>query len=214
MDAMEQLVEEMSPDDTFSATEHSSPFTLLHQFLKNPRETASVVPSGKQLAELMASAIPGNGGHIIEIGAGTGVITEAILRKGVPPSSLYVIEMNPVLHGVLRSKFPMIQMGCGDARHLASMTSEWRGNRSNVDAICSSLGLLSMPPTIRNEILTAAFSVLRPDGVFVQYTYGYKCPIGATARKQFQLEHHPAGLAWRNLPPARVFVYRRAGASK
>lgn len=198
----------------FSEPEPANRLALLRQFVRNPRGTASVAASSEQLADLMASAIPEGASRIIEIGAGTGVITEAILRRRFPPSALYAVEMNPALHKVLLSRFASIHVACGDARNLVWMTRDWRNDRDNVDAICSSLGLLTMDRNIRDEILAAAFSVLRPDGVFVQYTYGFKCPLGDATRKRFQLEHRPVGLAWFNLPPARVFVYRRAGESK
>lgn len=191
-----------------SKLEPAGRLALLRQFVKNPRETASVAPSGQKLANLMASIVPEDANRIIEVGAGTGVITEAILRRGFSPRALFAVEMNPTLYRMLSSRFASIHVACGDARNLASMTRDWRNDRNNVDAICSSLGLLTMDRNIRDEILAAVFSVLRPGGVFVQYTYGFKCPLGAATRNRFQLEHHSAGFAWLNLPPARVFVYR------
>lgn len=198
----------------FLEPEPANRLALLRQFLKNPRGTASIAPSSRQLADLMASAIPEDADHIIELGAGTGVITEAILRRRFPRSALYVVEMNPVLHKLLLSHFTGVHVACGDARNLALMTRDWRNDRANVGAICSSLGLLTMDRNIRDEILAAAFSVLRPGGVFVQYTYGFKCPLGVATRERFQLEHCSAGFAWLNLPPARVFVYRHVGTSQ
>jgi phosphatidylethanolamine/phosphatidyl-N-methylethanolamine N-methyltransferase len=210
----EQIVADIDMETGFSEPDPASRLALLRQFVKNPRETASVAPSSRQLANLMASAIPENAMHIVEIGAGTGVITEGILRRGFPPSAVYAIEMNPTLHKMLLSRFASIHSACGDARNMASITRSWRNDRDSVDAICSSLGLLTMDRNIRDEILASAFEILRPGGVFVQYTYGFRCPLGATTRNRFQLEHHPAGLAWLNLPPARAFVYRQAGTSR
>jgi len=198
----------------FSELEPAGRLALLRQFVKNPKGIASVAPSGQKLANLMASIVPEDANRIIEVGAGTGVITEAILRRGFLPSALFAVEMNPTLYRMLLSRFASIHVACGDARNLVSMTRGWRNDRDDVDAICSSLGLLTMDRNIRDEILAAAFSVLRPGGVFVQYTYGFKCPLGAVTRKRFQLEHHPVGFAWLNLPPARVFVYRQVRASR
>lgn len=185
-------------------------FFFLRQVLVDPRGMASVAPSGKQLARGMASALPADAQSVIELGAGTGAITEALIARGIRPSNLFIVEMNPTLHQLLQARYPEASVACGDARDLAALSARWRESRPGVDAISSSLGLLAMPKPIRHAIVATAFDVLRPGGVFIQYTYKLACPIGANLRHALGLEHRTVSLAWRNLPPARVYAYRRA----
>ncbi|OOG55552.1 hypothetical protein B0E48_12990 [Rhodanobacter sp. C03] len=185
--------------------------TFFRQWLKNPRSMASVAPSGRQLGALMAAALPSGVRHIVELGAGTGAITDAVVRHGIPQQQLLAVEMNPVLHELLARRFPQLHLAHGDARHLPELV-----DRSGafvcgeVDAVLSSLGLLSMPKELQHDILDAAFKVLRAGGVFIQYTYGLTSPLNDEVRQQLGLRSTSVGLAWRNLPPARVFVYTRS----
>jgi Phospholipid N-methyltransferase len=182
--------------------------TFFRQWLKNPRTMASIFPSGRQLGKLMASVLPTGARRIVELGAGTGAITAALLKQGIPPQQLLAVEMNPVLHGVLAKRFPQVHLAHGDARHLAGLIAHsgiFAGG--SVDAVFSSLGMLSMSKELQRDIVAAAFDVLRAGGVFVQYTYGLVSPLNDEVRMQLGLRCVSAGLAWRNLPPARVFVY-------
>jgi phosphatidylethanolamine/phosphatidyl-N-methylethanolamine N-methyltransferase len=51
--------------------------------------------------------------------------------------------------------------------------------------------------------------VLRPGGVFVQYTYGLRSPLDEHVRKELRLRCERVGMVWRNLPPAQVYAYSR-----
>jgi len=66
-----------------------------------------------------------------------------------------------------------------------------------------------MPASVQHDILAAAFEVLRPRGVFVQYTYGPSRPVAPQVCATLGLRARRHGWAWRNLPPARVYVYSR-----
>ena len=171
---------------------------------------ASIAPSGQQLARLMVAAMPASSRHVVELGAGTGAITDALLRHGIGADALLAVEMNPVLSGLLQKRFPNTHVVCGDACHLASLIARSDAFADNkVDVVCSSLGLLTMPKALQHEIMSAAFTVLRDDGVFIQYTYGPANPLADDVRDRLGLHCRTAGLAWRNLPPARVYVYSR-----
>lgn len=185
--------------------------TFFRQWLKNPRGMASIAPSSRQLAELMASALPARASRIIELGAGTGAITEALIRHGASQRTLLAVEMNPVLHRLLARRFPQMHLAHGDARHLAKLVDDSGAFAcGEADAVLSSLGLLAMPEDLQHDILSAALAVMRAGGVFVQYTYGLKSPLNEKVRQRLGLRCASAGLAWRNLPPARVFVYTKA----
>ena len=183
---------------------------FFQQWVKHPLSMASIAPSGQQLGELMVAAMPAGSRHVVELGAGTGAITDALLRHGIAPQALLAVEMNPVLYRVLRKRFPDAQVVCGDARCLESMIANSETFADNqVDVVCSSLGFLTMPKGLQHDIMSAAFTALRDDGVFIQYTYGLANPLADDVRDRLGLHCRTAGLAWRNLPPARVYVYRR-----
>jgi phosphatidylethanolamine/phosphatidyl-N-methylethanolamine N-methyltransferase len=77
------------------------------------------------------------------------------------------------------------------------------------DAVVSGLGLLSMPPAVVDAILRSVFSVLRPGAPLIQFTYGPRCPVPLSARRQHALTAERAGFTLRNIPPASVYVLRK-----
>jgi len=185
--------------------------TFFRQWLRNPRSMASVAPSGQQLGGLMIAALPAGVRNIVELGAGTGAITEALVRSGFPPEQIFAVEMNLVLHEFLAYRFPTLHLVHADARHLAKLiTSSETFACGEIDAVLSSLGLLSMPRELQYDILAAAFAVLGENGIFVQYTYGLAGPLDKQVQRQLKLSCTPIGWAWRNFPPARIFVYRKS----
>ena len=192
------------------ATARTSRLTFFRQWLRHPLRMSSITPSGRQLASMMATAVPPDAEGVIELGAGTGVITHALIRHGIKPERLLVVEMNDVLHDMLRDAFPRAHVVCGDARSLQKLTAQGGtfGTRP-VDAVVSSLGLLAMPASVQHDILAAAFEMLRPGGIFVQYTYGPARPVAPEVCAALGLRAQCKGWAWRNLPPARVYVYSR-----
>lgn len=189
---------------------YTQQLTFFREWIKHPLQMASVLPSGQPLARMMISAMPEQARCVIELGGGTGVITEALIRHGVSPAQLLVLEMNATMHAILRRRFPLAQVLCADARHVNELAQ-----RTGVlapegaDAILSSLGLLTMPPALQHDIVAAALAVLRPGGVFVQYTYGPRSPLDEQVRQQLGLRCRRVGMVWRNLPPAQVFAYVR-----
>ena len=79
---------------------------------------AALSPSSRQLARLMIDQLPAGAGHIIELGGGTGVFTQALLEQGIEPDKLLVVELNEELHQLLRQRFPAVRVVCGDAQEL------------------------------------------------------------------------------------------------
>lgn len=189
-------------------TAYTQQLTFFREWIKHPLQMASVLPSGRPLARMMVAAMPAEADCVIELGAGTGVITEALLQHGVSAAQLLVLEMNATMHGILRRRFPQAHVLCADARHVNELA-----RRTGVlapegaDAILSSLGLLTMPPALQHDIVSAALTVLRPGGVFVQYTYGWRSPLDELVCRQLRLRCSRVGMVWRNLPPAQVFAY-------
>ncbi|HVU80406.1 MAG TPA: methyltransferase, partial [Rhodanobacteraceae bacterium] len=147
--------------------------TFLRQWMRDPVKTASVTPSGRQLARLMVAQLVPGSSRVAELGAGTGVFTRALLDAGIAPSQLLVVEINPHLAEFLRERFPGVSISCADARHLDALAGEHGLLRDGkLDAVISGLGMLSMSSQLRCDIMRAAFEALGDDGRFIQFTYG------------------------------------------
>ena len=158
----------------------------------------------------MALALPHGVTRVVELGAGTGAITRALLRYRVRPENLLVLELNPDLCRDLHTDFPEAKVVCGDARELPKLLASTPGfEDSMTDAVVSSLGFLSMPPQLIEQIIAASFRCLPPGGIFVQYTYGPKFPVRSTMLRRMGLRAERVDFTLLNLPPASVYVLRR-----
>lgn len=191
------------------------------QWLSNPTEIGAPWPSAGSLTRLMAEAVERpETARVIELGGGTGRVTAALLRRGVQPENLTVVEFNPHMAATLRRRFPGVSVVEGDAQELrrllgiAADTAIDGLPGGGWDAVVSGLPLVSMPRKVRHGIVDAAFSVLAAHGRFVQFTYMLRCPIRPPQRQRLGAGVRKAGFTWTNFPPARVFVLEREGAGK
>jgi len=183
---------------------------FLGRWLSNPMRVGAIAPSSRRLADAMAREVPpGRKGWVIELGAGTGVITAALLRAGIEPGRLAAVERDPLLHGHLVDRFPGVHVLLGDAARLGEVVKPL-GIRSAV-AVVSGLPLLAFPRGLQDRIVEAAFELLAPGAPFIQFTYGPMSPVG---RERLNVEGSVARRIIGNLPPASVWVYRRAGESQ
>ena len=183
---------------------------FFRRWLREPFLIGAVAPSGRGLSTGMAHPVdPMAPGVVIELGAGTGKMTRGLLDRGIPPGALYPIEKDPVLHGLLVERFPDLRITLGDAAEVPRIASDL--GLSRVKAVVSGLPLIGMPVPIRQAIVSGVFEVLAPAGIFVQFTYTPVSPVHRTIMEQVGITGRSVKLVWLNLPPARVWVYRRRG---
>lgn len=188
----------------------SQAWLFFRQWLKNPLSIAALAPSGTQLAGRMTAELPLDAKRVIELGAGTGVFTRAMLDSGIAPEHLLVVELNEELYEHLRVQFPDARVVCGNACELTNIVAEKEfANAGEVDAIISGLGLLNMSRELQRSIMRSAFDVLRPGGSFIQFTYSPKPPLARELIDELGLSVRRGGFAWCNIPPASVFVFSR-----
>lgn len=176
---------------------------FMAQLLRKPHQVVALAPSSAGLCAEMAAGIDPNGGPVIELGAGTGNITQAILATGLPASDLHSIEMNPDFCDRLRARFAGLnvhEMSAGDCGTLGV---------DHVQAVVSGLPLLSMPLDLQRAILGGFAQKVRPGGAYVQFTYGPKPPVAKSVRDAFDLTWEVSDKIWRNIPPARVYRFRQ-----
>lgn len=185
-------------------------WTFFRQWLRNPRAMAALSPSGRQLTRAMIGELPAGTRRVVELGAGTGVFTRALLASGIAESDLLVVELNDELFGLLRDQFPQAHVVHGNAMDLAAIAHRTGfSDAGPADAAISGLGFLAMPREVQKGILEAVFSVLGPGRPLVQFTYGPASPIPRDLLAELGLSVRRAGIAPINLPPAFVFVYTR-----
>lgn len=186
---------------------------LFLSWLDNPAIAGAISPSGRQLARAMARSVdPASTGPVIELGPGTGVITEALLARGIARDRLCLVEYDPGFCSLLARRFPGVRIVQGDAYRLV----ESLGPILDVPAaaVVSSLPLLMKPEPARIALLAEAFALLAPEGRFVQFTYGPLSPVPRTKKAGLSFHAHASPPVWLNLPPARVWIYRRCTAEE
>jgi phosphatidylethanolamine/phosphatidyl-N-methylethanolamine N-methyltransferase len=187
-----------------------SGWLFFRQWLKNPLGIAALSPSGRQLARQMIDELPDGARRVVELGGGTGVFTRALIDRGIASEDLFVLELNDALYEHLKDQFPQARVVNGDACDLHRLVHE-SGFMQNgaADAVISGLGLLSMPRSVQSAIMRSAFEVLKPNGRMIQFTYGPASPVPRELLAELGLSVRRAGFAWRNVPPASVYVFTR-----
>ena len=180
--------------------------SFLGDWAIDPRRVGAIAPSGASLARLITAEIDAASAPVIELGAGTGVFTRALIQHGIRPADLTVVESGESFARALRQRFAGARVLQLDAAqlHQAALFAD-----APAGAVISGLPLLNMSAETVHAILEGAFSYLRDDGAFYQFTYGWRCPVPRAVRRQLQLQATRLGRAWLNLPPAAVWRIER-----
>lgn len=185
---------------------YSEDLKFLKSWAAKPLTTGAVSPSGRALARAMAAAVdPAWDGTIVELGPGTGAVTAALLQRGVAPQRLLAIEYNPDFAAHIQDRFPGVGVTVGDAYHFIDTLSGVSVGK--VAAVVSSLPLFTQPPLRRRHLLEQAMAALEPGRPFIQFSYALVPPVPADGG-HWTLD--ASGWIVRNLPPARVWTYRKA----
>lgn len=174
-------------------------------WIDRPRAVGSIIPTSSVTARQMASVIDTKSGlPVLEVGPGTGVITKAILRRGIKPSDLYAVEYSHdfVLH--LRRNHPGINVIEGDGFDLDETLGDRRGMQ--FDCVVSGVPLLNFPVRRRVAYLESLLRRIPHGRPVVQLTYGPKSPV-PPGLGDYKVEHFHFIL--RNIPPTQLWVYRR-----
>jgi phosphatidylethanolamine/phosphatidyl-N-methylethanolamine N-methyltransferase len=178
---------------------------FIRSWLERPLTIGAVTPSGKVLARAMASYVdPASDGPVVELGPGTGPVTEALVEAGVAPSRLVLVEFNPAFCRILRSRYPDATLVQGDAYGLRRLLETLLIQPAA--AVVSGLPLVTKPIRQRLRLIRDAFDLMVPGAPFVQFTYSVAAPL---PRRLGGFSVEASERIWMNLPPARVWVYRR-----
>jgi phosphatidylethanolamine/phosphatidyl-N-methylethanolamine N-methyltransferase len=178
---------------------------FLRSWIEKPLHMGAVMPSGRVLARTMAQYVEiKSEGPVVELGPGTGAITSALIERGVDQKRLVLVEYNPSFCALLRERYPLAKVVQGDAYTL-------RDSLRNVlsapaSAVVSGLPLVTKPMLTRLKLIREAFVALAPGAPFVQFTYSVAPPIPKSLPG---VSTEASERIWMNLPPARVWVYRK-----
>ena len=179
---------------------------FLKSLVHDPRSVGAVAPSGPSLGRLMARGCTA-GTRVVEVGAGTGAVTRAIIDTGVFERDLVLVERDERFVEILRRRFPRAATVHGDATWLGRYLDEHSGS---VDFVISGLPLLLFSDVRKRRLLGSAFGLLGPGGAFHQFTYGGVCPIGRPLLDGLGLKATCLGVVPFNMPPAFVYCFERA----
>lgn len=178
---------------------------FLKTWFDKPLVTGAVSPSSKALARKMASYVdPTSTGPVVELGPGTGPVTDALLARGIAEERLVLVEFNPEFCVLLAKRYPKATIVQGDAYALEAVVAPHL--KKPAAAVVSSLPLFTKPEKLRLALLERAFALMTPGAPFIQFTYATVSPM---PRKGATFEAHVSPRVWRNLPPACVWIYRR-----
>jgi phospholipid N-methyltransferase len=180
-------------------------WTFFREFLKSPRVVASVIPSSPFLeSRVVKAADPATARAVVELGAGTGVITRPLLKALDAEAHLLVIERTEAFARQLRQ----IEDRRLDVVHGCASAIGAEMNRRGLppaDAVISGIPFSTLPEALAQNIICALYDCLRPGGRFVAYQFSSR--VAEYARPVMgapQVEHE-----LRNVPPMRVFVWQK-----
>ncbi len=176
------------------------------RLIAKPKTVGAIAPSSAALARAMAGVIdPRGDAPVLELGPGTGVATKALIARGIVPERIWAVEYDGDFAKLIAARFAGVHVVAGDAFDL----DKTLGNR----AIAPFAGAISGVPLLnhsmarRQVFLEGVLARLAPGAPYVQFSYGMHAPVvpppGVTV--------HRAAFVLFNLPPARVWVYRRSG---
>jgi len=173
--------------------------------MQGPKSVGAIMPTSSFTAKRMASVInPESGLPVLELGPGTGVITKAILARGIAPENLVAVEYSQDFYQHLVDTFAGVKFIHGDAFDLDRTLGPLRAVK--FDSVISGIPLLNFPIAARVKLLEDVLDRLPPGRPMVQFSYGPVSPIPPDPDR-YIVQHFDFVI--RNLPPAQLWIYRR-----
>lgn len=173
------------------------------QWLRSPKSMGSVIPSSRWLARAVAAEVAWAPGQaVVELGGGTGAITQGLIARGIPRDRLVVIELDGELARYLKERLPGCLVIQGDATRLEEILA--RHEVGEVGTVISGLPMVGMPQSFQRAIIDQGFKTVRPGGFMLQYSYS---PVSPVPAKKLGIDARIARFVPANVPPAFVWKY-------
>lgn len=180
---------------------------FLRGLVSEPKSVGAIAPTSVFTARRMAAvADPHSDLPVLELGPGTGVLTRALLRRGIAPERIVAVEYSSEFCRHLRRDLPGITVLEGDAFDLDRTLDSLRGH-TRFDCVVSGLPLLNFPVGKRIALLQNVLGKIPPGRPMVQFSYGLNSPI---PERGGRYRVTPLGWEIRNVPPARMWLYHRS----
>jgi phosphatidylethanolamine/phosphatidyl-N-methylethanolamine N-methyltransferase len=171
-------------------------------WLQKPLRIAAANPSGARLADAVARCIDlARSGPVLELGAGTGSLTQGLVRAGCLPERIIALEREPALVAVLRRQFPAITVIAGDATRIGEYLAR---SVERLAGVVSSLPIKWFPAAAQHAVVRPCLDILEPDGRFVQLTNAFSSPLPVD---RLGIAGHEVARVWLNLLPTQILVY-------
>ena len=182
----------------------SDTLRFIGRLITQPKTVGAIAPSSRALGRAMAAQIdPEVQGPVLELGPGTGVATAALIERGIAPERIVAVEYNQDFAALIASRYRGVHVISGDAFDLGK-TFGSRFSAPFIGAV-SGVPLLNFNVAQRQTFLNGVLARLKPGAPYVQFSYGVHCPVAPPAGVSVT----QAAYIFFNLPPARVWVYRR-----
>jgi phosphatidylethanolamine/phosphatidyl-N-methylethanolamine N-methyltransferase len=177
-------------------------YMFLKSWFSSPKQMGTMFPSTKKTGKKIAGLIK-DAEHVlvVELGAGTGQVTERILEDGVRPENFVAVEYDRGFCEELYKKYPAgpAILNIDAANVLEHLPSRFIGQ---TDYLISTLPLLTLGPEKAKEIVEAIFKVLKPNGVYIQVTLSMFQPKYV---KVLGLRATRLCISWMNIPPMHIW---------
>lgn len=184
----------------------ANPWMFFRRWIANPLQMGSIVPSSPSLCRRVSRQVrraPDE--FVVELGAGTGVISRALLDSGLPPEQLYVVEIVPAMASHLRRVLPGVNVVEGDARQLERLLPE--AIRGRIGTVVCGIPLVLLP-VVEQARFIDAIEAVAPGRGFLHYSYCVTSPLPyqkhalAAKREEWTPRNFPPASVWRYTPEA------------
>jgi len=178
---------------------------FIKQFIKNKKMVGAVSPSSRFLGEKMLFNIDFNKEKIIvELGPGTGVFTDMIIKRMAPDAKLLIFELNDNFFASLDERItdPRVTI----IHVSAEFIEKYLEKDLKADVIVSSLPLMVFPEELREKIILEAYNCLKKNGNYIQFQYSLQ------SKKLLAKKYDTIDIKFtiKNFPPAFVYTCHKA----
>jgi phospholipid N-methyltransferase len=162
---------------------------------------------------VLASVVPRTGEPVVvELGPGTGAVSDVIAAKLPPGARHLAVELDPDMVAYLRRTRPGLEVVPGNAADLGKLLADRGIDR--VDAVVCGLPWALFDDATQTTLLGEISRVIGDHGAFTTFAYLHGMTLTAARRFRRTLratfdEVLVSTTVWRNLPPAFVYVCRR-----
>jgi phosphatidylethanolamine/phosphatidyl-N-methylethanolamine N-methyltransferase len=178
---------------------------FFRQWLRSPKSMGSVLPSSRVLARAIAAEIAWQPGqYVVELGGGTGAITQGLIERGIPRDRIIVIELDGSLYSYLKDRLTGCTVIQGDATRLDEILARYEVGE--IGTVLSGLPMVGMPEAFQRAIIEQSFKVMKPGSFMLQYSYS---PIAPVPAAKFGITAKIARYVLWNFPPAAVWRYTK-----